>query len=869
MKSKLFILIAFLIGLSFQAEAQEAYVDSGLKDKMEKSSSNEFIHVNIILKDKYDILELKQQFENSKTDIHQRGVMTVSTLKKHAQKTQKAILEDIQYWEDEHPGSYRDLRSSWSLNMINLKANKSLIEYLSGRSDIESIEYEYSRKVHPIVALGETSTKKSPGGAEPGLQAINAPAMWAMGYTGRGRKTFNLDTGAWIDHPAIEDGFLGNYSSLSEAFFSLDIDYPKDKQGSHGTHTLGTQLGLDPATHDTIGAAFNAYYQVADLVATSNATVKPLSDFVFAFEWAMDPDGNPETTDDMPDVINNSWGYLPANDTELCDSYMNDLFIALESCGIAVVFAAGNEGSGEQTIGLPQHLNSNLLNVFSVGSVNYHDLEVSSFSSRGPTICPGEGALKIKPEVVAPGEEVRSCVENDKYKSLQGTSMACPHVSGAVLLLKEAFPTLTGTEILDALYNSAIDLGEEGEDNSYGRGLIDVLAAFEYLSQTHTPVDPMTYSYDLAIAEIKYPSSNLVCEANFNPIIVLENKGIESVKACTIEYWFDGEEKRTTDWSGELLAAASVEVELPEIYSLVPGKKELYFRVHNEETKSDIDLVNNQRVVRFNLRKEFLLPFSDDFNDSSAIFNSWIVENPDRSKTWKYVHIDTNDYSYDAMMMPSWGYGASGAHDALISPLIELPLEGAIFLNFKVAHQFVNPVFVDTLTISLSGDCAGSFEEILYKKGGEDLSTVEAAFSEFYPTSEEQWRKERIDISHLVGRDDVLFNFSVHSKLGNSVFIDSLYIEYDGEPYYEYSYDKLIDEVYPNPVRNQLMIKLSDKDPKDLTLTVYKSDGSVVLKRSGIHEPVIRVDMERYSSGVYVLELRSKKQLEYRRVIKK
>ena len=59
-----------------------------------------------------------------------------------------------------------------------------------------------------------------------------------------------------------------------------------------------------------------------------------------------------------------------------------------------------------------------------------------------------------------------------------GTSMASPHAAGALLLLKEAFPTLTGEQFKLALYNTASDLGDPGEDNKFGMGMIDVFSRF-------------------------------------------------------------------------------------------------------------------------------------------------------------------------------------------------------------------------------------------------------------------------------------------------------------------------------------------------------------------------------------------------------
>ena len=69
--------------------------------------------------------------------------------------------------------------------------------------------------------------------------------------------------------------------------------------------------------------------------------------------------------------------------------------------------------------------------------------------------------------------------------------MAAPHVSGALLLLKEAFPNLSGEALMLALYYTCTDLGIPGEDNNYGMGVISLPAAYEYLIQRgHTPTPP-------------------------------------------------------------------------------------------------------------------------------------------------------------------------------------------------------------------------------------------------------------------------------------------------------------------------------------------------------------------------------------------
>ena len=193
----------------------------------------------------------------------------------------------------------------------------------------------------------------------------------------------------------------------------------------------------------------------------------------------------------MPDAINNSW-FDPGVNGECNSAYVN-ILNAAEAVGIAIVFSAGNDGPNASTITSPKNINTDLVNSFAVGAVNGNSntFTIAGFSSRGPSICGGEESLLIKPEVSAPGQNVRSCELDGSYGLKSGTSMAAPHVAGAIVLLKEAFPTLTGTEIKLALYFTCRDLGTVGEDNTYGMGIIDVLAAFNYLvDQGNEPVEP-------------------------------------------------------------------------------------------------------------------------------------------------------------------------------------------------------------------------------------------------------------------------------------------------------------------------------------------------------------------------------------------
>jgi subtilisin family serine protease len=155
--------------------------------------------------------------------------------------------------------------------------------------------------------------------------------------------------------------------------------------------------------------------------------------------------------------------------------------------GVVVVAAAGNLGyaryqteKGERSDGFrlagitdP----GNAEKVITVGSTHRtqpHLYGISFFSSRGPT---GDG--RCKPDLVAPGEKIVAPIPGNRSRSMDGTSMAAPHVSGAAAILMARYPELIGRPdfIKQILKNSATDLGRDRYFQ--GAGLLDILRAIQ------------------------------------------------------------------------------------------------------------------------------------------------------------------------------------------------------------------------------------------------------------------------------------------------------------------------------------------------------------------------------------------------------
>ena len=289
---------------------------------------------------------------------------------------------------------------------------------------------------------------------------------------------------------------------------------------------------MNRVDNDTIGVAFNAQWIGSPLLLSPSCDDVALGS-IASFEYALNPDNNPATSSDVPIAINCSWGSNANcwNGTQLAQT-MN----TLETAGIAVIWSAGNDGPGPMTNNSNASISLSLVNSFSIGNVNGNNpnFPINASSSRGPSLCGGTGSLLIKPEVSAPGTQVRSCNGNGGFMTISGTSMSSPHVTGAIALLSEKFPDAIGEDIKLALYHTCADLGIPGEDNEYGMGIIDVLAASDYLEAEGFAINNPVVATDVIGVNLDFDLLN--CNGVINGTVEFENAGTANLTSVDMVY---------------------------------------------------------------------------------------------------------------------------------------------------------------------------------------------------------------------------------------------------------------------------------------------------------------------------------------------
>lgn len=849
--------------------AQHAFIDQSLLRAIDDAAPNEKIPVLLLLEDAVDIAALKVEFEQNNTPITRRAQLVMRALKQKAAETQPAVLDAIA----ESGLQYDEVQAFWISNSIAFRGEPALIALISDRPDVAQMTLNEAMFSTITPEKVRSDAAKSEGGIEPGLAVIGAPEMWALGYTGLGRIAMTFDTGVWPDHPALTNRFLPNRMPIASTWYGYDSELPSDKSSSHGTHVSGIMLGLDTATADTIGVAPRAYFIATDPIVSNIAFVKPLTELMLGYEWSLNPDGDENTSDDIPDVINNSWGRsndVEDQDWDVCPDFVIPVLNAVEAAGIANVFSAGNEGPDPESISVPHNINTGLVNSFTVAAVNGIGLgpswNVADFSSRGPSLCGGEGSLLIKPEVSAPGVNVRSCVDSDGYDLFSGTSMAAPHVSGAVLLLKEAFPYLTGEELLLALYYTAIDQGVPGEDNTFGMGVINVKNAYDYLAESNDPVPPASPDVDLELVRIEQPTDGIDCDpysTKVIPLVTVRNNGSMDAEGITLHYSINGDEPAVFEDPAFLLTAGSeAQIELPFILSPETGSKELHVQI--QPLDNEYDKLNNNMVQRWKKLPAYYIDngdFSEDF-ESGLNPDVWTIVNPDGNTTWDTAYVIQSDGELGyAAWMNFFDYNPiASQRDGLITPWIEfgildvLPLNPVLTFDLYYRKRTSNSFTQDTLAIYVYEPCVLGSEPIeLFKKGGTELYTNPNLMVNAFPENAEDWQEVSLEIDlvddMLSGSAAFYLRFEGINRRSNNLLIDNINIEWQ----YLLSAGQQAPiqvGIYPNPTRDAVAITWNGNQP-NADLRMHDVQGRIVAEMSQIANGEM-VALPELSRGVYL-----------------
>jgi subtilisin family serine protease len=425
----------------------------------------------VIFKDQADLSSIRQIGE-----IDERRASAYQMLVQLANETQA----DLRITFDDFGVRYTPY---YLVNAMEVRGGTLIRLYLASRPEVDRvIPSPRLRPTGEEDVPPQSFAESPPTGVQWNVSMIGADRVWEeFGVRGEGVVIGQSDSGADVNHPELKETYRGN--TTGDDYNWLDPWNGKPSpydDGGHGTHTLGTIVG-----QNGIGIAPGAtWFACANL----NRNLANPALYLDCMQFMLAPfpqDGDPLRDGDptlAADVLNNSWG---CPELEGCDP--NALLAAanhLRDAGIFVVVSTGNDGPACSTVNAPLSLYDS---VFSVGAIDEFG-NMAFFSSRGPVTA--DGSNRMKPDIAAPGVSVLSSLPGGTYGMNSGTSMAGPHVAGAVALLWSADPSLVGdidrTEqlLIEAAdpYTGSTDIGcfaGTVPNAAYGYGVLDVYEAVQ------------------------------------------------------------------------------------------------------------------------------------------------------------------------------------------------------------------------------------------------------------------------------------------------------------------------------------------------------------------------------------------------------
>jgi subtilisin family serine protease len=428
-------------------------------------------------------LKAQANTANNESDWHGKGEYVLDVLERVKAATQPRVMQEVA--RQQALGNITGKVSQFTIiNAIFVHGNTEAARALGRLHDVAYVEADHrytlqdNRAGQMMGVAGSTvATQDSPEAVELGVSTVNAPQAWANGYLGDGVVVGSIDTGVEYTHPALNRQYRGNLGGgnydHNYNWWDTREDAPRqfvpyDDDG-HGTHTTGTVLGEDASQTNQIGVAPHAKWIATKVFpgggSSGNEEITPAQDFMLA-PWDLNQQNR--RPDLRPHVINNSWGDGECWNT---DSWL--ITQAWIDAGIMPAFSNGNSGPAAGSVGSPGAYPF----LIGVGAINAGtaNLTIAGFSSRGPSCYGGV----LKPDVVAPGVNVRSSIPGGLYGPNQGTSMAAPHVSGVMALILSANPSLTYSDVTGILTRTTFFHATWGSrpNNNYGWGLVKADAA--------------------------------------------------------------------------------------------------------------------------------------------------------------------------------------------------------------------------------------------------------------------------------------------------------------------------------------------------------------------------------------------------------
>ena len=398
--------------------------------------------------------------------------------------------------------------------------------------------------------------------------------------------------------------------------------------------------------------------------------------------------------------------------------------------------------------------------------------------------------------------------------------------------------------------------------NDYGNNLY--LDDIEVFSETRKGID-------VAIHSINYPSV-VSCDTSPLPGIIYRNTGTEAVDRMEVIYSLD-----KTPWKKivyedlGLGPQESIQLPLPQYQNLKTGKHILQARVTSVNGGFDENPLNDlaQKAFAINTALDSI-PIRQRFTDAPPINHSWVNISPNPAMDgWNIRSHSLTGEAIDNSAVSEFFGQPKGQENWLVSPTLDLSALKVAGVQFLHSYAPLSTAS-DILQVRVSTDCGQSWSNILYEKGGSDLSARKTN-REWAPRSPEDWDLSFVDLSEFAGLPEVRVAFVAISDGGNDIFLDNIEFFQSNVPIQQILPPENSMYVAPNPASYtfppSLVFNLNERE--DVRVMIYTIRGEKILEEvlPNILNQKIILNVEGWAPGMYFIRAKSQHLNETQRFV--
>lgn len=726
------------------------------------------------------IVEMKNQVDTSVVALQAREQMkfqqhvspfqqnlqsryaVVDALKSTAEITQNSLLQSLK--SSKH---VEEVKSFYIMNVMYVKASKAVLEEIKKHPEVANVRLDEKIEVDwPEISAtpsenqyvqnhSESVLQEGDSSIEWNINHIDAPSVWSeFGINGSGVVVGMIDTGAHWQHEALKEKWRGfnhmdpnNPNPVGNWFDAVsNQSMPYDLASTpHGSHVMGTILGQDPAGKNKIGVAPGAKWIAARAFTEQGGQDSWL---LAAGQFMLAPNGDPTLA---PDIINNSWGGGAG-----LDEWYRPMVQAWRDAGILPVFSAGNAYPNK--VSAP----ANYPESYAVAATDINNKK-GSFSSVGP----GPYSKDLKPDISAPGVNIRSSVPTGYQGGWNGTSMAAPHISGVAALLRSVDASLTVDKLEEIIRDTSNPLTDNQyptvPNYGYGHGLVNAYEAVasiatgmggisgQVLKQGEDNEAPVITHEPF---EFGYTGLNVVLDTH-----VIDNVSVVGVNLYVREHkdadWVVIEHTRT---SGDF-TNGTYQVEVPMEYVKDPGFEYMIKVEDFSGNEATTDIFNVEISFGINPNDVFESNF-DEKVDGMLLSGDW---------EWGVPTVGTTPRSGVNLVATKLQDNYSGNSSSLLQfPPIDARNVENITFSFK--HWFDIEYSYDMAKVVVTNDIqSGEWQEV-----------------EMFTGRERTWQDLAINLDSYAGSENQVFvaiQFTSDEKIEHAgLYLDELSINNVAQP---------------------------------------------------------------------------------------